>query len=73
VNDFPCLSGRCYSPIACGGFGYCREHNFVRTGLFRYVAYERLAEHLARAWMPVAYLGEYSVLCWHCECGEVVP
>lgn len=22
-----CLKQRCYSPVACGGFGYCREHN----------------------------------------------
>lgn len=28
MNDFECLSGRCYSPMACGGFGYCRERNF---------------------------------------------
>jgi len=27
----PCISGRCYSPIACGGFGYCRDRN--RDGL----------------------------------------
>lgn len=26
----PCLSGRCYSPVACNGFGYCRERNFAR-------------------------------------------
>lgn len=25
----PCLSGRCYSPLACSGFGYCRERNFA--------------------------------------------
>lgn len=29
-NDFECTS-RCYSPIACGGFGYCRNLNFVDT------------------------------------------
>lgn len=23
----PCLGGRCYSPLACGGFGYCRNRN----------------------------------------------
>ena len=22
-----CLKGRCFSPIACGGWGYCRERN----------------------------------------------
>lgn len=25
----PCLrGGRCLSPVACGGWGYCRERNF---------------------------------------------
>lgn len=23
----PCLKGRCRSPVACNGFGYCRERN----------------------------------------------
>ena len=23
----PCLGERCYSPVACGGFGYCRTRN----------------------------------------------
>ena len=22
-----CIKGRCYSPVACDGFGYCRELN----------------------------------------------
>ena len=22
-----CKSGRCFSPLACDGFGYCREEN----------------------------------------------
>lgn len=26
----PCLKGRCYSPVACNAFGYCRERNFAR-------------------------------------------
>lgn len=28
----PCLSvgrGGCHSPVACNGWGYCRERNFV--------------------------------------------
>lgn len=25
---FPCLKERCYSPIACNAFGYCREQHF---------------------------------------------
>ena len=32
----PCLSshatGRCYSPMACGAFGYCRDRN-IKLGL----------------------------------------
>jgi DNA modification methylase len=27
-----CVSGRCYSPVACGGFGYCREKNLDLFG-----------------------------------------
>jgi hypothetical protein len=23
-----CIKSRCYSPVACGGWGYCRELNF---------------------------------------------
>ena len=23
-----CIKDRCYSPVACNGFGYCREKNF---------------------------------------------
>ncbi len=23
----PCLEERCWSPVACGAFGYCRERN----------------------------------------------
>lgn len=26
----PCLSGRCRSPLACHGWGYCRERNAGR-------------------------------------------
>lgn len=30
----PCLNayGRCFSPIACTGWGYCRERNLTRGG-----------------------------------------
>ncbi len=24
-----CLKNRCYSPIACEGWGYCRERNLI--------------------------------------------
>jgi hypothetical protein len=27
-----CLSNRCFSPVACGGFGYCRELNLGIVG-----------------------------------------
>lgn len=27
MNDFKCIKNRCYSPMACGGFGYCRDRN----------------------------------------------
>ena len=23
----PCTAGRCWSPMACNGWGYCRERN----------------------------------------------
>lgn len=26
-----CIKDRCYSPVACGGFGYCRELNFAHA------------------------------------------
>jgi hypothetical protein len=26
-----CKSGRCYSPVACKGFGYCREMSEVQS------------------------------------------
>jgi site-specific DNA-methyltransferase (adenine-specific) len=28
-----CVREHCYSPVACGGFGYCRELNFLREQL----------------------------------------
>lgn len=28
----PCLKDRCRSPVACGGWGYCRERNFIDDG-----------------------------------------
>jgi hypothetical protein len=49
----------------------------TRTGLFRYVALECLADFLGRGWLPVADLGpvhgHWSVLCWHCQCEEREP
>lgn len=27
-----CIKDRCFSPIACGGFGYCREMNMTVAG-----------------------------------------
>jgi hypothetical protein len=44
----------------------------TRTGLFRYVTWERLDAYLAQGWLPVADLGprhgQWAVLCWHCGC-----
>lgn len=44
----------------------------TRTGLFRYVTWERLGDYLAQGWLPVADLGprhgQWAVLCWHCGC-----
>ncbi len=28
----PCMKGRCRSPVACGGWGYCRERNILKPG-----------------------------------------
>jgi hypothetical protein len=25
----PCLKGRCWSPMACNGWGYCRDRNLA--------------------------------------------
>ena len=27
----PCIEGRCFSPVACNGWGYCRERNKGRA------------------------------------------
>lgn len=29
----PCLGGTCYSPVACNGFGYCRDRNLLHGGI----------------------------------------
>lgn len=46
----------------------------IRTGTFRYVAYDQLDEFHRRGWMAVADLGlthgQWSVLCWRCDCPE---
>jgi len=28
----PCTKGRCWSPTACNGWGYCRERNAAYPG-----------------------------------------
>lgn len=34
ANAFPCIhKDRCRSPLACSGFGYCRERNFDGHGM----------------------------------------
>lgn len=49
----------------------------IRTGLFRYVTWAKLDAFLRRGWVPVADLGnphgQFAVLCWHCDCDEVMP
>lgn len=49
----------------------------IRTGLFKYVRHGDASDHMARGWMVVSDLGPthgaWSVLMWHCECGEVRP
>jgi hypothetical protein len=49
----------------------------IRTGLFRYVRLSEIENYIARAWLIVDDLGEHhgrwSVLMWHCECGEYEP
>lgn len=54
VRPEPCLSGRCWSPISCGDWGYCRERNMPLKGApspeqqraFRKEAAERAASHI---------------------------
>lgn len=49
----------------------------IRTGLFRYVRHHQIDCYLRRGWMVAADLGpthgEWSVLCWHCDCGACTP
>lgn len=49
----------------------------IRNGLFRYVLHEHIEAFHRRGWMVAADLGprhgQWSVLMWHCECGQVKP
>lgn len=49
----------------------------IRTGLFRYVRHADVFSFMERGWMVAADLGpthgQWSVLMWHCECGEHDP
>jgi hypothetical protein len=29
MNNWECVDGPCRSPLACSGFGYCRQRNFL--------------------------------------------
>lgn len=40
----------------------------IRTGTFRYVAFDRVEEFHRLGWMVVAPLGFWSVLMWACSC-----
>lgn len=50
----------------------------IRTGLHRFVRHADVPAFLARGWMVVDDLagtphGAWSVMCWHCDCGQVQP
>ncbi|MGF7053971.1 hypothetical protein GGC47_003159 [Bosea sp. OAE752] len=49
----------------------------TRTGLFRYVRHAKVDAYMRRGWMIAADLGPthgtWSVLMWHCSCGQVTP
>lgn len=42
VAPEPCLKGRCYSPTACNGWGYCRERNMRSIKEFIYITAEQM-------------------------------
>ena len=43
-------------------------------GIYRYIRHQHVAAHLALGWMIAADLGpthgQWSVLMWHCDCGD---
>ena len=49
----------------------------IRTGLFCFVRHPDVYGYMSRGWMIVRDLGPthgaWSVLMWHCECGQVTP
>lgn len=45
----PCLNGRCFSPMACADWGYCRERNEGRAPSKDEIAARR---EVARASLP---------------------
>jgi hypothetical protein len=49
----------------------------IRTGMFKMVRHADVDAYHRRGWMVTADLGPthgaWSVLMWHCECGEVRP
>ncbi len=54
IEKRKCVSGQYRSPVACGGFGYCREEGakltdgFVRDGFSRQEALRRTSVLLAK-------------------------
>lgn len=73
-----CLS-RCLSPVACGGFGYCREKNLPHqtdgTSWLRYARHDDVPAITEAGWTICADIGPthgfYAVLMrW---CGEGDP
>jgi hypothetical protein len=51
-----------------------REPARVVCPILRYVIHERVAAYLALGWLPLAPLGEWSILMgWACSCPLVEP
>jgi len=50
----PCLKGRCYSPVACNGWGYCRERNYLteaESELDSRLSYEEAIKEMRRRFL----------------------
>lgn len=54
INAFVCKAERCRSPIACGGFGYCRERNFDGHGMSESEIQRRRRESAEETISPIA-------------------
>jgi hypothetical protein len=46
----------------------------VTCGILRYVTHERVGDYLKLGWLPLAPLGEWSILMgWLCQCEPAEP